>query len=278
MNVIDVSHWQGSINWNDVKNESTDGVIIKAGGSDEGFYTDSKFEENYTGAKAAGLHVGAYYFVGSNCNCYENGAADAKRFIEILNGKQFDLPVYIDFEAPNAANVYGNTQACIGFCETMEAFGYFVGIYASDISGFKDRLIMEELTPYTFWVARYGSEPVYATNWKIWQFSDEGCVNGIYGNVDLDNCIEDFPTIIINGGFNGYSKGVAPTHEVTKAIEPGTAIKIKNGACDLNSGFIFASWVYNSIYVIKEVNGNRIVFGNEDGITGVVDINNIILL
>ena len=61
---IDVSHWQGTIDWNKVKKAGIEFAIIKAGGSDAGFYTDSKWEANYKGAKAAGIPIGAYYFVG----------------------------------------------------------------------------------------------------------------------------------------------------------------------------------------------------------------------
>ena len=117
---IDVSHWQGDIDWEQVKASGIDFVIVKAGGSDAGFYTDSRFEENYAGAKAAGLMVGAYYFVGALCKSYEDGVADAERFIEMLQGKQFEYPVFIDFEAPDGSDKEGNTDACVGFCQTME--------------------------------------------------------------------------------------------------------------------------------------------------------------
>ena len=108
---IDVSHWQGDIDWKTAKKVGLEFAIIKAGGSDKGFYKDSKFEKNYIEAKNAGVKVGAYYFVGENCKSYEDGAADAKRFIEIIAGKQFEYPVYIDFEAPDTSNKKGNTDA-----------------------------------------------------------------------------------------------------------------------------------------------------------------------
>ena len=272
MNVIDVSHWQGDIDFVRVKANDTDGCIIKAGGSDDGFYTDSKFEQNYVAAKAAGLQVGAYYFVGPNCKGSENGAADANRFINILAGKQFDLPVYIDFEAPNGANKELNTDAVIGFCETMENNGFFVGVYASDISGFKDRLNKDRLTPYTWWVARYGSEPVYATNWDIWQYSSDGSIAGINGRVDLNNCRTNFHDTIVNGGFNGYGTP-APAH----SYYVGQAIYIKPGAVDLNRGCQFASFVYETPYTILELQECGVVFGNDNGVTGVISYNDIII-
>ena len=95
---IDVSHWQGDIDWEQVKASGIDFVIVKAGGSDAGFYTDKYFEKNYAGAKSAGLMVGAYYFVGKYCISTLDGSADAQRFLKICEGKTFDLPLFIDIE------------------------------------------------------------------------------------------------------------------------------------------------------------------------------------
>lgn len=206
MNGIDVSHHQGIIDWETVAKNGIEFAIIKAGGSDKGLYKDECFEANYAGAKAAGLHVGAYYFVGNGCITREDGIADAKRFSTMLSGKQFDFPVYIDLERTPASAKDGATEAVIGFCDYMESQGYFCGIYASDISGFKERVNLSKLTKYTKWVARYGNSPQYAFDWGIWQYSETGKVDGITGNVDLDDCRTDYSTIIVEKGFNGYPK------------------------------------------------------------------------
>ena len=205
---IDVSHWQKDIDWNAVKASGVEFAIIKAGGSDSGFYTDSKFRANYKAAKAAGIDVGAYYFVGKYCKSYEDGVADAKRFIAMISGMQFEYPVYIDFEAPDSSDKEGNTEACIGFCQTMEDSGYFSGIYASEISGFRDRLDDSKLQSYSHWVARYGKRPstIPEKVFGIWQYSSKGSVAGISGNVDMDISYVDFPSIIKKAGLNGFTK------------------------------------------------------------------------
>lgn len=205
---VDVSHWQGDIDWAQVKASGIDFVIVKAGGSDAGFYEDSKFRANYKAAKAAGINVGAYYFVGKYCKSYEDGVADAMRFIAMISGLQFEYPVYIDFEAPDASDVEGNTEACIGFCQTMEDNGYFAGIYASEISGFHDRLDDSKLQSYSHWVARYGKRPstIPENVFGIWQYSSKGSVAGISGNVDMDISYVDFPSIIKKAGLNGFTK------------------------------------------------------------------------
>lgn len=205
---IDVSHWQNDIDWNAVKADGIEFAIIKAGGSDSGFYTDSKFRINYAEAKAAGIAVGAYYFVGKYCKSYEDGVADAKRFIATISGMQFEYPVYIDYEAPDASDKESNTEACIGFCKTMEDNGYYVGIYASEISGFRDRLDDSKLQSYSHWVARYGNKPTTIPEnvFGIWQYSSKGSVAGISGNVDMDISYVGFPSIIKKAGLNGFTK------------------------------------------------------------------------
>ena len=208
---IDVSHWQGTIDWNKVKEAGIQFAIIKAGGSDDGFYTDSKWEANYKGAKAAGIPIGAYYFVGKDCVSAAAGKADAERFLKILKGKQLEYPVYMDNEAQPASAKTGITEATIAFCETMENAGYFVGIYGSTSSGFKERMDDGRLTPYAHWVAQYASKCTYSGNYGIWQYSSKGKVSGISGNVDLDYAYVDYPSVITKDGFNGYRKQTGDT-------------------------------------------------------------------
>lgn len=206
MTGIDVSRWQGNIDWNKVKEDGIQFAILKAGGSDDGFYTDSKFEQNYKDAKAVGIPVGAYYFVGPKCISKEDGIADAKRFLEIIKGKTFEYPVYIDLESTSPSDKAGATQACIGFCETMEAAGYYCGIYASDTAGFIDRLDQSKLKGYDKWVARYSGKPTRTPDYGMWQSTDKSVVRGIYGNVDRNESYKDYPTIIKSNGLNGFKK------------------------------------------------------------------------
>lgn len=204
MKGIDVSHWQHNINFSSVKESGIEFAILKAGGSDAGFYTDSKFEENYTAAAAAGLNVGCYYFAGSKFIGEKNGTADAKRFASIIKSKKFDMPIYLDIEAQPTSEKSGITEAAIAFCDHMEKQGYFIGIYASDISGFKERLDPSVVTKYSSWVARYGKQPEYNRYWSMWQYSSTGTVAGITGRVDLDISNFDFPELIKHKHFNNY--------------------------------------------------------------------------
>ena len=201
---IDVSKWQKSINFVNVKKSGVKFVIIKAGGSDDGFYTDKMFATNYEAAIEAGLHVGAYYFAGRKFSGAANGKADAVRFVKILDGRKFDYPVYLDIEAQPAGNKKGVTDAAIAFCEYMESKGYFTGIYASDISGFQDKLESSRIGQYTLWDACYGNKPSYINTWGMWQITSSSYISGITGEVDTDLSKYDFSAIIRKAHKNNY--------------------------------------------------------------------------
>ena len=218
---IDISHWNGEIDFKKVKSSGIDFVILKAGGSDKGFYMDSRFKTNYEKAKEAGLYVGAYYFAGRNFLGVNAGMADAKRFIEILKGLKFEYPVFIDIEATDKRYADMATDAAAAFCSVMESAGYFVGIYASDISGFKERLRKERLLDYALWVARYGAVPSYVEEWAIWQHTSKGSVPGISGSVDLDISKRDFAKVIKQKGFNGYKPEKKTSKKAQKEVKDG---------------------------------------------------------
>lgn len=196
---IDVSRWQGSINFKSVKAAGIDFVIIKAGGSDAGFYEDPMFKINYAGSKDAGLKVGAYYYVGSKFQGTDNGIADAKKFIRILGKRSFEYPVYVDVESTPQKEKSGTTDAVLSFCEYMESKNFFVGIYGSDVSTFHDRVQAGRLINYTWWVAGYGKEPSH--NYSVWQYTSSGSVNGISTRVDRNISKTDF-NVIVNKHFN----------------------------------------------------------------------------
>ena len=203
---IDVSHWQGNIDFNKVKAAGYDFVIIKAGGSDYGRYTDKKFKENYQKAVAAGLHVGAYYFNGPRCQGWASGEADAKHFLKILGDLKFDYPVFCDIEAQPAVKRMQNTEAVKAFCEAMESVGWWVGIYASDVSGFRSRLDHSQLKQFTHWVADYTDPVTVCTDHQMRQYTSKGKVPGISGSVDLDYSLIDYSATIKKKGLNNYKK------------------------------------------------------------------------
>ena len=203
---IDVSHWQGNIDFTKVKKAGYEFVIIKAGGSDYGNYTDKKFLANYNAAVKAGLHVGAYYFVGTKFYGKAAGVADAKRFLSILGSLKFDYPVFVDVEATSRQKKALATEATVAFCETMEKAGWWCGIYASDVDGFKYKLDHSKLTKFTHWVADYTNPVQICKDHQMRQYSSKGKVPGISGSVDLDYSLVDYPATIKKKALNNFNK------------------------------------------------------------------------
>lgn len=203
-NGIDISHWNNIYNFDFVA-QNTDFIILKAGGSDgkkKSQYQDVCYQEYYHELNKRGVPLGAYYFVGSNCITAEKGKQDALHFIELLRGKKFLYPVVCDLEATARSNKAGATEAVKTFCNVLEDAGYYAMIYASDISGFKERLYVDRLIGFDKWVARYGSDPVYVKQYGIHQYSSKGIIQGIIGNVDMDQAFRDYPSIMIKKHLN----------------------------------------------------------------------------
>ena len=202
---IDLSRWNIVTSFDDVKAAGIDFVILRSGGNNGGFYKDPKFELYYKAAKKAGLKVGAYYDTGVDFISSAVGFNCANHMLTHLDDKQFEMPIYADIETVTTAQRAGATKAAIAFCSQLEKNGYFAGIYASDISGFKDRLILEKLEGrFTLWVARYGKAPEYVKDYAMWQKSSAGSVKGIKGHVDLDECSVNFSSIIKKKHLNNF--------------------------------------------------------------------------
>lgn len=220
MKGIDVSKWQGAIDWNKVKAAGIQFVIIRAGYGNTVAQRDRFFEQNYRGAKAAGLHVGAYWY--SYANSFREAEQEAAAFREVIRGKQFDLPVYFDLE--EKSQLEAGRDFCDGlirtFCNAMEKAGYFAGFYTS-ASNIGPVISTAMISRYTFWCAQWNKTCDFAGKCGVWQHSSNGSIPGINGRVDLDICYQDFPKTIISGGFNGYPKagsGSKPAAPAAPAI------------------------------------------------------------
>lgn len=206
MRGIDISQFQGNVNFNKVKKAGIEFVIIRAGFGRYETQRDPYFENNYKAAKASGLHVGAYWY------SYAQSAADAVKeaqtCMKIINGKQFDFPIFFDLE--ERSQFAKGRDHCDGlvkaFCGELENNGWFAGLYISR-SPLQTYISPTVAKRYALWVAEYGSRCNYNGSYGIWQYSSTGRVSGISGNVDLDSSTVEYPSVIRNGGFNGYAKG-----------------------------------------------------------------------
>ncbi len=188
---IDVSKWNGSIDWNAVKNSGVSYVIIRCGyrGSSTGaLIEDPKFASNIKGAKAAGLKVGVYFF--SQAVNEVEAVEEASMALNLVSGYGLDYPIFLDVEASNgrgdAIDVGTRTAVCKAFCATIQNSGYKAGVYANT-TWFTTKINAGSLTGYKIWLAQYASAPTYtATKYDMWQYTSKGSVNGISGSVDMN--------------------------------------------------------------------------------------------
>jgi len=183
---IDVSGWQGTIDYAEVKNAGIEIVYIK---SSEGFsYTDPYFETNYTQAKANGLKVGFYHYVTARTT--EQAEEQARFFASVVSGKNPDCRLAMDFESFGDLSVEEINQISQVFLETTQNLtGKDMVIY-SNVSNARGVFSQELANSYPLWVAEYEvSEPVENGKWDTWvgwQYTSTGNVSGINGNVDRD--------------------------------------------------------------------------------------------
>ncbi len=185
---IDVSSWQGDIDFERVKKAGVEFAFVRVGskwGSDGEYFLDSKFERNMKGFEDAGIPVGAYFY--SYARNEEEARADALWTIERLKEYKVDLPVAFDFEDWSRYNDYKmslyrlNRNAKV-FIETLKEAGYEGMLYGS--ISYLNRMWDKDYE--TVWAAHYTTKADYKDSYKYWQFSSEGIVDGINGFVDLD--------------------------------------------------------------------------------------------
>ena len=205
MRGIDVSTHNGAINWQRVKEAGIEFALLRAGFGKFASQKDAKFEENYTGAKAAGIPVGAYWY--SYATTVAEARQEAQVCISILKGKQYEFPIYFDQEEKDTlATGKANCSAMVrAFCDVLEDAGYWAGLYTS--RSMLQTYIEDDIkTRYALWIAEWSSKLNYSGAVGIWQYSDKGKVDGITVNTDLDECYVDYPADIKAAGLNGFSK------------------------------------------------------------------------
>lgn len=237
---IDVSKWQGvNFNFNQAKNEGVKFVILR------GAYAtskDSQFENYYSKCKSLGLPIGVYHY------SMATTVAQAKKEAEflhnnVLKGKQFELPIYIDVEdkVQLALSKDALTNIVRAWCEYLEQKNYYVGIYASKWT-FDGELNDAELKRYTHWIAQWYEKCTYNGNVDMWQFGGERNAlrsTKICGQtVDQDYMYKDFPTIIKKAKKNGFK---VETTYFPKVSYTGVSLIEGLKSIDVNNSFSYRS-------------------------------------
>lgn len=238
---IDVSKHQGKIDWNKVKSAGIQFAMIRAGYGRYDKQKDEQFEANYSGAKAAGIPVGAYHY--SYAENAEQAKAEAQTLLNWIKGKTFEYPIAFDIEEADVYNLGKNAVSEIikAFCSTVEAAGYYVCVYAN--KNWLDNVISDEVKKkYDTWLAQWTTKPTYNGNYGIWQYSSSGSVNGISGRVDMNTALKDYPSIIKGANLNGLNNGTNQTNKNDQGVTSETTNKLKaHTRIVLNNAPLYAS-------------------------------------
>lgn len=190
---IDVSRFQGNIDWNAVAQDGVEFAFIRVANRGYGtgkLVTDEKFDDNLKGAVAAGIHVGVYIY--SQAVNEDEAREEANFVIDKLKAHGVDCPIVFDVEKTadptgrmNQLSVEERTNLTLLFCQTVEQAGYKPMIYHNLEMG-AVLIDIETLEGYDKWFAYYNDDMYYPYEYKIWQYSDKGKVNGINTDVDMN--------------------------------------------------------------------------------------------
>ena len=182
---IDVSEWQGDIDFARVKEAGIEVVYIRAG---QGFsYEDAQFERNYEQAKRYGFKIGVYHYM--TARSVEDARTQAQFFVSLISGKQIDCKLAMDFESFGSLNRSQINEIALAYMDEVKRLsGKEVVVYSNTYDA--TYVFNSEVAKEPLWVAQYGViEPQDNGHWENWvgyQYSSTGRVSGINGNVDLD--------------------------------------------------------------------------------------------
>lgn len=180
---IDISEFQGEIDFEEVRRSGIEAVYIRVGAGD---YTDEYFAENYERAKAAGLKIGFYHYV--TARSVDEGRRQARFFASLAAGREPDMRLAMDFEYFGSLSVSQINAISEAYLDELTALTRREAVIYSDLSNARNIFSRALAEKYPLWAAQYGAdEPSANGKWREWvgfQYTDEGRVGGIYGNVD----------------------------------------------------------------------------------------------
>ena len=311
---IDVSTWNGNIDFGKVKSSGIDFVIIRSGFGRLTSQKDNRFENYYAGAKKAGLKIGSYWY--GYAHSVAEARIEAQACLACIKGKSFDLPIYYDMEESSQFSLGWNTctAMAMAFCEEIEKGGFKAGVYANT-NWFSNVLDKKAIAKkYSVWHAQWSSAAV--TNCDVWQYSECGRVSGISGNVDMNICYKTFGAVstpakttattakkktvatlatevlagkwgngderkkkLTEAGYN-YAEVQAAVNKQLAGTTTTAKKKIeKGGKVKVKNPVIYGTTkkfaVYYDKYDVLEVSGDRVVIGIGKAVTAAVKASNL---
>ena len=212
---IDVSEFQGKVDWEKVKNSGVEFAILRCGyGMDFSNQDDVEYERNANECERLGIPYGVYLM--SYANTVEKARSEAKHVLRLIEGRKISLGVWYDIEdngTSGAINKETLTNIINTFCNTIKNAGYKVGVYAS-LNWLENKIEKTIKDNYDIWVAQYYSKCEYEGKYIMWQHTSSGKVNGISTNVDMNILYEDLP--VINNNDNNSKTN---NSEIVKSLQ-----------------------------------------------------------
>lgn len=200
---IDVSKWQGDINWKKVYSSGVDFAIIRSSYGKE--HVDEKLAANVAGCEKYGISYGFYHY--TYATSVKEARREARFFLNTIKKYKPDYPIVLDIENDHFKSMSRKkvTDILVAFMTELENAGYYATVY-SYANFFMDHVDMSRIKQYDVWIASWGDEDklnsVYDGPYGMWQYSAAGRVNGINGDVDLDYAFKDYPKKIRKNGLN----------------------------------------------------------------------------
>lgn len=208
---IDVSKWQGTINWATVKSAGVRHAMIRAGYGNSVRKIDPQFKRNAAQCIAMGIDWGVYWY--SYATSPEQARQEARCCLEVIKGLKPTMPVAYDIEYEPGILALSNAQRTAmvkAFLEEVEAAGYYGILYAST-DFIRNRLNWQELAQYDVWAAQYGIRCTCPLPFGIWQYSSSNPLGipGYSKSLDCNHVYKDYPAIIQSAGLNGWTASEA---------------------------------------------------------------------
>ncbi len=240
---IDISKWQGRIDWSKVKADGIDYAFIQVGFrgyGDSGLLSDATkdpyFDYNMENAINAGIKVGVYVF--SQAITEAEAIEEAEYILDAIGSYKISMPLVLDYEYASTDTGLGGrlykaklsrtkaTKVCMAFCKEIDAAGFTPMVYANK-SMLSDQLDAKQISNagYRIWLANYTNKTTYSGDFDFWQYSEKGKVNGISGDVDMNfyyaqpnDCFEPDPMSISSSTFSKVEDHIYTGQAITPEI------------------------------------------------------------
>lgn len=246
---IDVSYWNGTVDWNKVKTAGIKFAILRCGYSTTG--KDSTFERNVKECERVGIPWGAYLY--SYAESVDEARKELQNCLASLKGKKPSYPIYYDLEdGPTTGKCSNSTILAMAkvFVEGLEKAGYWAGIYAN-LNWFTTKLTDPWYDKKAKWVAQYNDKCTYKKEYGMWQYTSDGKINGINGRFDMNWSYVDYQAKIAGKS----NTSAAPTQsKPSTPAQTSTSIKSQNiGGNDMTRGYFKKGDANEGVYAYKQL-------------------------